>query len=112
MRPLKVVLRTTEVVKKLAMHNILRFPGSEAGTKSHQNKIVFSIIQRNLNNNNKLHWLTQLLASPVVYIVGPGNLQIILKCKRYRKRKLKGKKLKMIKNTDNTSLQLQQTQPI
>ena len=32
------------VVKKLAMHDILRFPGSEAGTKSHHNKIVFSII--------------------------------------------------------------------
>ena len=29
---------------------------------------------------------------------GP-NLQIILKCKRYRKKKLKGKKLKMVKNS-------------
>ena len=29
---------------------------------------------------------------------GP-NLQIILKCKRYRKKKLKGKKLKRVKNS-------------
>ena len=30
--------------QKAGMHDILRFPGSEAGTKSHQNKIAFSII--------------------------------------------------------------------
>ena len=48
------------------------------------------------NNNNKTLMLSQLLVDPEVYIVGPKRLQdylqIILKCKRYSKKKLKGKK--------------------
>ena len=61
---------------------------------------MMMVIMMLKKTKNKLYWLTQLLVSPLSLRCRP-NLQInpILKCKRCRKRKLKGKKMMMMMMT-------------